>query len=76
MTPSQHTKLLAYISKYHSPFGKGKMVKYLDSTYDFRNNKYFHIKLRCLCAPDFELSLTNEDREKDLYDEVMRFLDS
>ena len=76
MTKHQFEHLLRYIKRNHDVFGQGKMVKYVDAGFDCRTGKYWYLRLRCLGSSDFKLSLVNEDRDKDLYEEVMMFLES
>lgn len=73
MTQEQYNNLIEYI-KIHHKWGKGKSVKYIDATYDFRTNRIFGIKLRGMFeAKDFVV--VNENKDKDLESWVYDWLE-
>lgn len=68
--------ILNYIEKHHS-FRKamGKRIKYVSPTCDMRTGEIFHVNLR-LSGKGKNFSLTNENKNKDLFEWITDWLDN
>lgn len=76
MSIEDFRELCNYIEKHHS-FRKaqGKMVKYISPTCDMRIGKIFHVNLR-RSGDGKDFSLTNDDKDKDLKNWIIDWLDN
>ncbi|MDT2677945.1 hypothetical protein [Enterococcus gallinarum] len=68
MSLNQFKELLVHINKFHK-FGKGKSIKYVTPHIDMRFGDIYAIEFRGFNDKIF--SITNENRDKDLYKWIM-----
>lgn len=63
MTLKEYIELIKYIEINHS-FSKlkGKHIKYIEHSFDFRTNTVFCVKLRPVCGYEVIFSTTHNDR--------------
>lgn len=71
MTTSDLRQLLIFIEKYHK-FGRGKSIKYVTPHIDMRYGDIHAIEFRGF--HDRVFSITNENKDKDLYLWIMEWL--
>lgn len=77
LSVKDYIELLQYISKNHAwniNCMKGKVIKYVDATFDFRTNTYFAIKFRGMEDKDFVK--VNENRHRDMKKWIYDWLES
>lgn len=83
MNLTQYNSLLYFINKYHSFGGidkkrKGKRIKYIDNTLDFRTNCIFSVTLKGMGNEikftTANISLRNDVPYTSLYEWIIRYL--
>ena len=76
LTYTEFYDILKYINENHS-LVKGRMIKYTDTSFDFRTNEIWRVEFRGFFRPSKIFTHTNasqESRAISLYDQIMTWL--
>jgi hypothetical protein len=74
ITPGQFKEILNEIGKNHCLI-KGRAVKYVDSSFDFRTRTFWRIEIRPFGTPKEFTVVNRPDDTGFLFDEIMDWLD-